>query len=271
MTWVVAIVAATTAAFGVTGGIGGAVLMVPILVFLGVPPLQAGPLGLLMVVAGSVAAAPRQLEARLVNHRLGITVELAAGSGAVAGALASVALSEQVVIWMLALAALIAAGLGGRSRPLRNPPVPGLTADAVGERIGALAGAYPLDGGVAPYRVRRLPLGLGLMTVAGFLAGATGTSGGFLKSPVMSEVMTVPVKVAAATTTFTVGLTGVAALGVAIAQGRLVFPDASAVLVGSLVGGWLGAHFQTRLSPALVRRVLAGLLVVVAVALVATR
>jgi uncharacterized membrane protein YfcA len=93
-------------------------------------------------------------------------------------------------------------------------------------------------------------------------------SGGFIKTPASTELMHVPVKVAAATTTFTIGVTSAAALLVFAVQGRIDPQDAAPVLLGSLVGGTFGAILQAKLSPPLVRRSLSAVLLVVATVLV---
>lgn len=255
------------ATLGALGGLGGAVLLVPALVVTGTSPLAAAPLGLLCVAAGSIAAAPRQLVARTVNHRLGITVELVATSAAVAGALLAGAVGERALRLGLAVVALLAAVAGAHRSGMRNLPDPECDREAVGERVGQLAGVYPLDGQVVPYAVRRVPAGLAVMALAGFVAGTSGASGGFLKTPALTEVMHVPVRVAAATTTFTVGITSAAALCVFAVQGRLDVDLVGPVVLGSLLGGVLGARVQGALRPVLVRRVLSALLVAVAVVL----
>jgi uncharacterized membrane protein YfcA len=58
------------------------------------------------------------------------------------------------------------------------------------------------------------------MGLAGMVAGTAGASGGFIKTPVTSELMHVPTRVAAATTTSTIGITASAALAVFALQGR---------------------------------------------------
>lgn len=264
-------ISAATAGIGVLGGLGGAIILVPTLVLLGWPASVAAPLGLVSVAAGSIAAAPRQLRDRTVNHRLGVTVEIAASGGAVVGALASGFASEDFLVYVLAAAAVAAAIFGATRSGLRNPVVEGYGPESIGERIGSLTGAYPVGEGVAPYQVRRLPLGLALMTLAGLIAGLTGTSGGFLKTPTASEVMHVPTKVAAATTTFTVGITASAALIVMGILGRIEVQSAAEVIVGSLAGGLIGAAVQSRLSPVGVRRGLSLILAAIGVILVVTR
>jgi hypothetical protein len=258
---------AATAAIGAVGGLGGAVLLVPFLVVAGVPPAQAAPLGLVSVAAGSVAAGARQLADRSVNHRVGVSVELAATVGAVVGALVSGVVSERVLVVVLAMVALAAAVMSGRRAGEHAGPDPDFGPDDVGERVGGLSGVYPLGSVMVPYRVERLPLGLAFMGLAGLVAGTAGASGGFIKTPAMTEIMHVPTKVAASTTTFTIGITSAAALAVFAVQGRLDAVVSASVVFGALGGGWIGAHLQSRLSPDWIRRGLALILVVVAAVL----
>ncbi|HXV69796.1 MAG TPA: TSUP family transporter [Acidimicrobiia bacterium] len=263
--------AAATSGIGALGGLGGAVILVPALVLAGWSPMDAAPLGLISVAAGSVAAGARQLSERSVNHRIGVTTELAATAGAVVGALVADRFSDEFLVYLLASVALAAAFMGGRRKGLRNPPIPGLGMEDVGERVGSLSGAYPAHGGVASYETRRLPLGLAFMSVAGLVAGTTGASGGFIKTPATSEIMHVPTKVAASTTTFTIGITASAALIVFALRGRLDIQQSSAVVFGSLAGGAIGAIVQSRLHPVHVRRALSVVLVLIAILLVITR
>lgn len=257
-----------TAAFGALGGLGGAVLLVPLLVVTGTSTFDAAPLGLISVVAGSVAAADRHLRERTVNHRIGVSTELAATTGAVVGALFAGAIAESVVTGVLAGVALAAALAGGLRKGVRNRVDPAMGEADVGEWVGQTAGAYRLHGGVVPYRARRMKWGLAGMAVSGLVSGIAGVGGGFIKTPVTSEIMRVPVKVAASTSTFTVGITASAALIVMAVRGQIDAVDGSVVLVGALVGGQLGAALQGSLSPPIVRRLLSVLLVVVAVVLV---
>lgn len=264
------LLALAAATLGTLGGLGGAVLLVPVLVLTGMSPSEAAPLGLLTVAAGSVAAGPQQLRSRLVNHRLGMVIELAAAAGAVAGALISGLISESVLTLVLAGVALgsAVAALLRRSKELRNPPDPACGPDDVGERIGSLHGAYPLGDGVVPYWPQRLREGIGFMAMAGLVAGTAGVSGGFIKTPVLTDLMRVPLKVAAATSTFTIGVTASAALIVFAIQGRIDVLPSALVISGSLLGGQLGARVQSKLPSWVIRRLLAVILFAVAISLV---
>jgi uncharacterized protein len=264
----IALAAFLTAAFGAVGGMGGAVLLVPILAVTGTDVAAAAPLGLLSVAGGSLAAAARHLEERTVNHRMAVSLEVFASAGAVVGAIVAGRANDELLRYGLALVAAAAAIANLVRRGLRNRPVPGFPASAVGEWRGELAGAYLLDGEVVPYRASRLPVALGAIAGSGFVAGVSGVSGGFIKTPVMTDVMRVPIKVSAPTTTFTVGVTASTALIVFALQDRLDLHLGAVVLAASIVGGAAGARLQAKLSPPVVRRLLSALLLAVSLVLV---
>lgn len=257
-----------SAFLGTLGGLGGAVFLVPVLILAGVDPLLAVPLGATSVVAGSVAAGPAQLRSGLVHHRLGVSIEVVAATGAIVGAIIGDAISDRLLTYTLAGVALLAAGMSARSSGQYNLPELTHAAEQPGEWPGTLGGSYRLGNEVIPYHARRVPAGLSLMSVAGLISGLAGVGGGFLKVPVMREVMRVPVKVAAATSTFTVGITSAVSLIVYLRQDRVDLVAASAIVLGAVAGGLGGSAVAARLAPAVTRRIVAVLLAVVAVLLV---
>lgn len=258
-----------TSTVGSIGGLGGAILLVPLLTLGDMTIAQAAPLGLVSVIAGSVAAGRRQVEDGIVNHRFGVVTELGATSGAVIGVLLSGRLSNSALTIVLALVALLAAVGGAWRRGVRWKPDPSASDRDVGERVGSLAGAYRLNGAVVPYVPSRMPIGVTLMMVSGVVTGLAGVGGGFLKTPLSSEVMRLPAKVAAGTSTFTIGLTATTALLLMAIDGRVVVSDAALVMIGALAGGTIGSNLQRHMSPQLVRRATSMMLVAIAMVLVA--
>jgi len=260
-----------TALIGTLGGLGGAILLVPVLVLLGVEPQFAAPLGILSVAAGSLAAAPRHLDDGVVHHRLGVTLEIAATAGAVAGAAVGGLISSTVLSRTLAVVALLAAISGVRRRGLRNLPRAEFSLEEPGEWPGTLSGAYRLSPTeIVPYAAKRVPTALAAMLVSGVISGLAGIGGGFIKTPAMNQIMTVPVRVAAATSTFTVGITAAASLLVFSGQGRIDYRAGAAIIVGGVLGGSVGARFGRSLHPDLTRRLLTVMLVIISVILVVT-
>jgi uncharacterized membrane protein YfcA len=258
------LLAAVTSFGGAIGGIGGATLLVPVLLLFGVDILDAAPLGLLSVAATSLAASVRQLDDGLVHHRLGLTVESLASAGAVLGALVSTSVPEDWLARILGAGALAGAVATLSRRGVRNLPEAAFLDDSPGEWPGTLGGTYHFGNYAVPYQAKRIPAGLAVSAVAGVISGMAGVGGGFLKTPAMSEVMLVPVKVAAATATFAMGITATSGIIVFAGQGRLDAEPGVAVVLGALVGATAGARVQSRLPANKVRFVTGGLLVLVA-------
>ncbi|MFP3906420.1 MAG: sulfite exporter TauE/SafE family protein [Acidimicrobiales bacterium] len=261
----VMVLAAAAATLGTLGGLGGAVLLVPVLVATGTDPLVAAPIGLVTVGAGALAAAPNQLAHGLVHHRLGLTVEIPASTAALVAAWWSVHAPDTALRILLA-SVVFAASVAGLTRaPARNVPQPEFVAEPPAEWPGTLGGTYQSPGGPVPYRARRLPAGLIAMVGAGAISGLAGVGGGFVKTPVMREIMWIPIKVAAATSTFAVSITTATALVVFAGQGRIEPGPSVAAGIGGLAGGLVGARLQDQMSPTGLRRVLSVVLMVVAV------
>lgn len=260
-----------SALLGSVVGIGGATLLVPVLLALGVPPIEAAPIGLITVGASSLAAGARQLEEGRVHHRIGLTFELAASTGAAAGALASAQVSEVLLARILGVAALVGAVAAVARRGIRNRPNATFEADAVpGEWPGTLGGQYVLDGRVVPYHAQHVPMGLVAALVTGVISGLSGVGAGFLKTPAMSEIMKIPVKVAAATTTFTLGITATTGLLIYTVRGDLDVENGAITLIGAFLGGLVGARLQTGAPPIVLRWATAGLLAVIAAVVIGT-
>ncbi len=263
------VLGAASAAVGAFGGIGGATLLVPVLLMFGLDPIDAAPLGLLSVAAGSLSAAARQLDEGLVHHRIGLTIELAASVGTVGGALVASQVPADWLARAIGVAALLGAVAALARRGARDLPISAFEAEAsTGEWPGTLGGQYVHRGHVVPYQARRVPIGLALSTVAGAMAGLSGVGGGFLKTPAMSEVMGVPSKVAAATTTFTLGVTSSTGLLIYWLQGRIELRDGAAIVAGALLGGFVGARVQAAIDARAARKVTGALLLVVAVVVI---
>ncbi len=266
--WVLIVLSFACAGLGALGGIGGASLLVPVLLVLDVDPLLAAPLGMLLVGAGSLAAASQQVQEGLVHHRLGLSVELFATIGTITGALLSTRLDQVWLARVLGLAAFAGALAAVGRKGIRNRPQGIFDQDPAGEWPGTLGGTYSLGGSAVPYQAQRVPAGLGVAVGAGVVAGLAGVGGGFLKTPAMSEVMKVPVKVAAATSTFVSGITAATGLLIYTAQGRIDAESAAVVIFAALAGGMFGAKLQTVLNAVVVRRTTGTLLAIIAVVVI---
>jgi uncharacterized membrane protein YfcA len=113
------------------------------------------------------------------------------------------------------------------------------TSDRLAARLH-LDGEYPSLRGIVRYHVRRVPAGLGLMSVAGILSGLLGIGSGALKVIAMDRVMRIPFKVSTATSNFMIGVTAASSAGIYLHRGYidpgLTMPVMLGVLAGSLIG-----------------------------------
>lgn len=285
---------------GAVVGIGGGVVIVPALVLaFGFDTRIAVAASLVAVVATSAASGSAYVGAGQTNMRLALVLEVATTLGALLGGIVAVLVAPTVIDGVFAVVMLVTAGLvlRGRSeegeRPDETgvaPPVPPYRADArtvparhraaceamelvaSGERTGweergHLGGAY-FDVGdrrLVAYRVVRLWIGWAVSFVAGLLSGLLGLGGGFLKVPAMHLGMKVPIKVAAATSNFMIGVTAVASLFVYFTRGYVVPFVAAPLALGVAAGAYAGAKSAQRFSGRALGRILALVLVFVAV------
>lgn len=224
--------------FGSLLGLGGSVLLVPVLVLLGFPIRTAIGAGLLCVIATSSSAASVYVQRRWVDVRLGMLLELGTVAGAIAGAVLVTLLPDTWVKGLFSVFLFAAAVLMWR----RPPPE-----------------AEEVDDALPEYRVRNHPLGLGVAAVTGSVSGLLGIGGGPIQVPLMYLAMGVPLKIATATSNFIMGVT--AAAGALLYYGR---GDVMVALTAPLVlGVFLGAQLGSRLARRVRSRVVQGLLILV--------
>jgi hypothetical protein len=104
-----------------------------------------------------------------------------------------------------------------------------------------LNGDYPGVLGRVHYNVRRVPLGFGLMGVAGMLSGLLGIGSGAVKVLAMDLAMGLPFKVSTTTSNFMIGVTAAASAGVYLHRGYIEPGLAMPVTLGVVGGSLLGA------------------------------
>jgi uncharacterized membrane protein YfcA len=113
------------------------------------------------------------------------------------------------------------------------------------------------------YRVRRLPFAVSASLVAGAMAGLLGLGGGIVKVPVLTTFCGVPMRVAAATSTFIIGVTAAAAAIPYLARGDVALPLSASVALGALPGSLLGAWLSESLEARALKMLMAAVLLAV--------
>ena len=245
-------------------GLGGGVLIIPMLTALGVDIRHAIAASIVAVIATSCGAASSYVRDGLANIRLGIFLCVATTSGALLGAVLNGVLPAR------ALFLIFAAVLGwsgvvmyrkrGRTLARVEPPE-----DAPAGRL-RLAGRFydPTLGRERRYAPQRPALGFSLMVGAGTVSGLLGIGSGALKVPAMDVAMDLPIKVSTATSNFMIGVTAAASAGVYFSRGQIDPFIAAPVAIGVLIGAYAGSHTLGRIGSRAVRAIFVIVLALVA-------
>jgi len=265
-----ALAGAVTGVLGAVLGTGGGVFLVPIIVLgFGLPIKYAVATSIVSVVATSSAVASTNVERGTANMRLGMTLEVATALGAIAGGLLVAWLSARVVEGIFSVALLLTAWFMWRGRTEAAAAFASEVA-AVGpaaDKTGRMGDVYedPAIGRTVSYRVERLWAGLGVSLVAGSLSGLLGIGGGVFKVPALHLLCQVPIKAAAATSNFMIGVTAAASAFLYYGRGEVLPRETAVVVLGVLAGSAIGSHVNRFIHGWLVQRIFAVLLAIVAV------
>jgi uncharacterized membrane protein YfcA len=266
----VAALFATSVAAGAAGaiiGLGGGILLIPILtLFYGVDLRSAMGASIVSVIATSSGAAA-YLRTSLGNVRIGLFLALATVSGALVGAGLAGVVPVRGLQLLLGLALGYSALTTLRQLHVELPET--LDADPLAVRF-RLEGTYydaPLDRQVK-YRATHVRRGVAAMFGAGVLSGLLGIGSGAFKVLAMDVFMRLPMKVSTATSNFMIGLTSAATAGVYFARGDIHPLLAGPVAVGVLLGAGLGTRLMARLRNTTVRKVFLPVLTYLAASMV---
>ncbi len=258
---IVFVAGAVAGSFGALLGLGGGVFLVPFLnLGMHLPMTAAAGISLATVIATSTLVSAGRTGKHLINMRLGMLLEVATAAGSVLGGLTAQLLAQSTLQRLFGvMAALSAMAMLGRLRR-RN-----VILDPSAEP-GRFGGRYHEEesGGTITYRVRRLPLAIAASFVAGNVSSLLGIGGGIIKVPVLNAWCGVPMRAAAATSAFMIGVTATAGAIIYYGHGQLIPELAAAAVLGVQIGSRAGLHFGARASALWLKVLMAAVLFVVA-------
>lgn len=254
-----------TGFLGALTGLGGGVLLVPVLTLMfRVDIHYAIGATVVSVIATSSGAAAAYVKEGFTNIRIGMFLEIATTLGAVLGALLLARVSTGVVGIVFGLMLLFSAYVSWKSQP----DVPPLDKP---DRLSSwlkLNGSYPTARGPQPYQVYRVTTGFGLMALAGTLSGLLGIGSGAMKVLAMDQGMRIPFKVSTTTSNFMIGVTAAATAGIYLKRGYIVPELAMPVMLGVLIGSMLGAMALMKMRTKVLRLVFSAVIAVMAVEMI---
>jgi uncharacterized membrane protein YfcA len=250
-------------------GLGGGVIMVPFLtIFLGVPPLLAIGASIVSVIATSSGAASAYVKDGITNLRIGMFLEIATTTGAVMGAVLTIALARanlEGVVYVTFGVVLLLSVLPLLRRLGEELPT-GVAPDAISKRL-ELSGEYydkALNERV-DYQATRSPLGLAIMYAAGLISGLLGIGSGALKVLALDVGMKLPMKVSSTTSNFMIGVTAAASTGIFYLGGYINPFVAAPVMMGVVLGSVPGTRLLVRTRNSSIRKVFIPVIVLLAV------
>lgn len=239
--------AAIAGLIGSLTGLGGGVVLIPLLTLVFKVDIHyAIGTSLISVIATSSGAAAAYVKEGITNIRLGMFLELATTMGAIMGAMLAKHVSTSgiaIVFGIMLLVSAFTSFIHHEDKIDSGPP----------NRLSTwlqLNNAYPTETGLRSYVVKNVAGGFVMMHVAGIVSGLLGIGSGALKVIAMDRIMRIPFKVSTTTSNFMIGVTAAASAGIYLKEGYidpgLSMPVVLGVLLGAFIGSKILFRAQTR-------------------------
>uniref|UniRef100_A0A7C1IG58 Probable membrane transporter protein n=1 Tax=Fervidicoccus fontis TaxID=683846 RepID=A0A7C1IG58_9CREN len=227
---------------GSLSGLGGASIITPILVGLGVPVKTAIANSVVTIVATSAGSSASYLRDHYTNIRAAMYLELFTIMGGIIGASIAVLVPSWMLYFFFAFFLLSSLLIREKIKPKEEGSIDKLTA------ILKIHGRYWENGRLREYVGRNTAIGGPLMIIAGLAAGALGIGAGAFKTTIMEGVIGLPVKVSSATSNFIIGMTGLAAATVYVKTGLVDPFIVGPLILGTSIGSIIGSRILGKIS-----------------------
>ena len=240
----------------VMAGVGGGVLYVPLVS--GFFPFHIDfvrGIGLMVALAGALAAGPGLLRRNLANLRLALPVALIASTCSIVGALLGLYLSRLDPSLVQSCLGATIIGITLLLLFSKNTEKPVVTKqDAIGLALG-LQGIYWDDGAreSVEWKTHRTLLGLISFIFIGLLAGMFGLGAGWANVPALNLLMGVPLKVSVATSKFLLSITDTSAAWIYLNRGCVIPLIAVPSILGLMIGSIIGVRILAVAKPKFIR------------------
>lgn len=244
----------------VLGGVGGGVLFVPIIG--GFFPFHLDFVrgaGLLVALAGALAAGPGLLKKGMADLRLAMPVALIASSCAIVGAMIGLALPANVIQTALGATILGIVAIMLMAKKSEYPDIKQADALSTALRIN---GIYfePSMGQEVNWKIHRTPQALATFIIIGVMAGMFGLGAGWANVPVLNLMMGAPLKVSVATSKFLLSITDTSAAWIYFNNGAVLPMMVVPSIIGIMLGSIVGVRILAKTKPTAIRYMVIGLL-----------
>lgn len=244
----------------VLGGVGGGVLFVPIVS--GFFPFHLDFVrgaGLLVALAGALAAGPGLLMKNLADLRLALPFALIASICAIAGAMIGLALPTNVVQIALGICILFIVAIMVKAKKSEYPEVKKQDALSTALRLNGVY--YEISTGhTINWKIHKTPQGLAIFILIGIMAGMFGLGAGWANVPVLNLLLGAPLKVSVATSKFLLSITDASAAWIYINNGAVLPMIVVPSIIGMMLGSMLGVRILAKTKPAAIRNIVVTML-----------
>ncbi|MFJ7745235.1 sulfite exporter TauE/SafE family protein [Peribacillus sp. NPDC097295] len=249
-------------------GLGGGIIIVPSLLFLGsatdimgdlTPQVAVGVSTVIMIFTG-LASTLTYLKHKVVDYKAGLIFFAGSAPGGIIGAYVNKILNVDAFslyfgLFMILMAIVLL--VKDRLRPMVFKPGNGKIIKTYENKKGQAStyGYHPL-------------VAISISFVVGISSGLFGIGGGSLMVPVMMLVFFFPPHVAVATSMFMVFLSSITNSITHISLGNVNWPYAFALIPGAWIGAKLGAYINTRLNSSALENMLKIVLIIIGIRLI---
>ena len=252
-------------AVGILGailGIGGGIIMVPVLTFFfNIPIHNAIAISLVVITANSMSTSAVYLKTGTANLNLGIALSTASVIGALIGSKIAVLLPQSKVMFILGIIQLIMVYLTYLKMKKGSK-----------EHIENIENKSFFYGEFVDLATKKLvkynPVKIGynflFSCFSGVFSGLSGAGGGAMIIPGMNLISNIPIKAATATSSFIIGFTAAAGSIVYMQAGYVDVKVACSIILGIFAGTMISMRYFSKITDKKVSYLLIILLLIVA-------
>lgn len=257
-------------------GVGGGVIVVPILILaFDLDARVAVGTSLVMIVFTALSATIAYYGQKRIDWKTGVAAAFVTVPGAALGAYLTEFFASRILTLIFGFTLfLIAAAMLRRSFQPRTNRKNSVTLDTTHDSksmktlwrrriVDATGMIFEYDAKIGP--------GLAVLFLGGVASGFLGIGGGLIVVPILAAVVGLPMHLAVATSMLTMIFTSISGVSTHIILGNVRIDYAAPLVVGILLGAQLGARTAKQLKSRALERVFAVAVLVIGVLLIVTR
>ena len=255
--WILAAVGLFAGIIGAIFGIGGGMLVTPIMtIALGLDIKYAIGASVISVIATSSGASIAYLKDDMLNLRVSMFLEIATTVGAILGAILTGILAPQIIYILFGLLLIFSSWNMLIKMRAGSKDIKKVSPDNLSEKLKLNSSYYDkASARQVDYQVSNVPGGFTMMFGAGLASGLLGIGSGAFKVIAMDAIMKMPLKPSSATSNLMMGVTAAASATVYFFNGSIKPEIAAPLALGILTGATLGSRLMEHLEAKLLRKI----------------